>query len=166
HQYWGHNSLAYDEVKYKRMLGAGPFWLRDGGMVSERYCAAATAFQIIQMTRPNFMRDFLAIYFARINSQPSWRPNRGDIVSMWEQLAPIVNGASFRNWLNSQPVFNGKILDPGLYIFGVDRVYGYQSEQHVALSYAAPPTIESRMGDFWSVFDEDAYLLPPWLPLF
>ena len=41
---------------------------------------------------PNFMKEFMALYYLRIQDDPGWRPNRDDLVSMWVTLVPELNG--------------------------------------------------------------------------
>ena len=54
---------------------------------------------------PNFMREFLSLYYRAIREDPDWRPNRSDIVAMWETLVPELSGYPLVEYPDTLPVF-------------------------------------------------------------
>ena len=108
---------------------------------------------------PNFMREFMALYFRRIQDDPGWRPNREDLVDMWEALVPDLNGYPLREYLDTLPVFNGRELDEGAYVLEITRPYGEIGDQQFALAYAIP---DGRL--WWGITEEELDSVPEWVP--
>ena len=38
------------------------------------------------------MKEFMSQYYETIRGDPDWRPNRDDVIDMWEALVPELNG--------------------------------------------------------------------------
>ena len=145
YQYWSAGTTSYDSIKNNRRTGAGDFWPGDSGELI-RYFIASTTLQMIVRENPTFIRDFMSVYFATIRGNPDWRPNRNDIIDMWETLVPALNGYPLRSYLDTLPVFNGRKLDEGIYVLTTIRPYGTIGDQQFAVGYALS-------GDY--CFDQD-----------
>lgn len=157
HQYWSSGTTRYDAMKNIRWTGAGDFWTHNGGQTN-RYSIAATTFQMMIQENPSFMREFMSLYYETIRSDPDWRPNRADVIDMWETLVPELNGYPLGKYLNTLPVFNGHKLDEGVYILETIRAYGESGDQQFALAYAIP---DGRL--WWGIREEELQSVPKWI---
>ena len=72
---------------------------------ANRYSIAATTVQMLIRKNPNFMREFLSLYYRAIREDTDWRPNRNDLVDMWDTLVPELNGYPLADYLDTLPVF-------------------------------------------------------------
>lgn len=136
YQYFSHKAHHIDFVKNLRATGGGDFFADTGaGMYYTRYSIAATVFQHICALRPRFFRDFSETYYHRINTDQQWRPNRSDIITMWEALVPMMNGYPLGEYLDTIPVFNGTKLDKGMYVLSAVRPYGSYGDFQFAPIY-------------------------------
>ena len=158
HQYWNPKTTHYDTVKNLRWTGAGDFFTHVGG-AEHRYSIAATALQMMVRHNPRFMREFMSLYYATIREDPDWRPNRDDLIDMWETVVPELNGYPLRQYLDTLPVFNGRRLDKGLYVLDTIRPYGGSGDQAFALAYAIP---DGRL--WWGALEHELYGVPEWVP--
>ena len=156
-QYWSALTPIYDSIKNRRWTGAGDFWTHTGGQTN-RYSIAATTVQLMVRENPNFMKEFMALYYQTIRDDPYWRPNRNDVIEMWQTVVPEVNGYPLGDYISNLPVFNGRKLDEGLYILDNIRSYGASGGQSFALAYAIP---DGRL--WWGIFDREVWALPQWL---
>ena len=155
-QYWSSGTTRYDAIKNLRWTGAGDFRNPPSGS-PRRYAIAATTFQTMVRENPGFMREFMSLYYETIRSDSDWRPNRADLVDMWETLAPELNGYPLGESLDTLPVFNGRQLDEGAYVLWVTQTYGKTGEQHFALAYAVPN------GRVWVLTEDEVKEVPEWL---
>ncbi len=156
-QYWSSMATSYDAMKNVRWTGAGDFWTPPEGVVN-RYSIAATTVQMMIRENPDFARAFTALYYETIREDPDWRPNRDDLVAMWEVLVPELNGYPLSEYLDTLPVFNGRKLDEGIYILEHRRAYGDGGDQQFAVAYALP---DGRL--WWGVHEEDLQYIPEWV---
>ena len=155
-QYWSKSTTYYDSLKNLRWTGAGQFWT-DNDAAYIRYSISATTIQMMIKENPDFMKQFLSMYYKRIRENPDWRPNRGDIIDMWAALVPALNGYPLKEYLNTIPVFNGRNLDRGIYALTEIRPYGAIGDQQFAVSYAAPN------GRLWDIEENDIKKIPKWV---
>ncbi len=155
-QYWSSGTTRYDAIKNLRWTGAGDFRNPSSGSPS-RYAIVATTFQMMVRENPSFMREFMSLYYETIRSDPDWRPNRADVINMWETLVPELNGYPLGEYLDTLPVFNGRQLDEGAYVLWVTRTYGKTGEQHFAFGYAIPN------GRIWTLTEDEVKEVPEWL---
>ena len=95
YQYWSSQVTNYDAIKSSRWTGGGSFLTHISGP-DTRYSIAATTVQMMVRENPNFMKEFMAIYYETIRGDPNWRTNRDDIVDMWEAVVPELNGIPTR----------------------------------------------------------------------
>lgn len=157
YQYWSAYTTYYDSIKYNRWTRATDFWTHNGGQ-RPRYSIVATTFQMLIQERPTFMPDFMEQYYKKIRENSTWRPNRNDIIDLWESLVPQLNGYKLRVYLDTLPVFTGKKLDPGIYILNTIKPYGLFGEQHFSISYA------NKEGQLWWGLSEDERVtIPSWI---
>ena len=155
-QYWSSGTTHYDAIKNLRWTGAGDFWNPLSG-APLRYDIAATTFQMIIRENPSFMREFMSLYYETIRSDPDWRPNRADVIDMWETLVPELNGYPLGKYLDTLPVFNGRQLDEGAYVLWAIQTYGKTGDQHFALTYAIPG------GTLWALSEDELEEVPEWV---
>lgn len=158
-QYWSDKTTSYDAIKHARWTGAGDFWTHSDGP-GNRYSIAATTVQMLVQEEPTFVRDFMALYYETIRQDPQWRPNRDDVIGMWEAIAPTLNGYPLKTYLNAIPVFNGRKLDEGIYVLQEIRSYGEFGDQQFAVSYAIP---DGRL--WWSVREDELGDIPGWISI-
>jgi len=159
YQYWSSETTYYDAVRHNRDTGTSNFW-DPFGLECDKYSTVATTWQIMMKKNPNLYKEFMEVYYAKINSDPTWRPNREDIIEMWSQLVPYINGIETPQYINSVPVFRGKPYDEGIYVLNVTRPYGSSGDQHLAVTYA------DKDGDAWWGILKDRigeYHLPDWI---
>jgi len=104
---WAARASIHDVIKHQRYTGAGDFWT-DNETVTDRYSIAAMTIQIMQKHDENFFKNMMSRYYDKIESEPDWRPNREDLVELWANELPFINGIDTRAQLNATPVFNGK----------------------------------------------------------
>ena len=157
-QYWSSTTPYYDSIKHRRWTGGGDFWNPPSG-ATNRYSIAATTVQMMVRENPNFMREFMDLYYRTIRDDPDWRPSRDAVIAMWETVVPEINGYPLGKYLATLPVFSGKKLDEGVYILETIRNYGRNGDQQFALSYAIP---DGRL--WWGISEEERKALPPWVP--
>ncbi len=155
-QYWSSGTAIYDAIKNLRWTGAGDFWNPPSG-ADNRYSIAATTVQMMVRENPNFMKEFMSLYYEMIREDPDWRPNRKDMVNLWETVVPELNGNRLSEHLDTLPVFNGRELDEGAYVMQALRSYGEFGDQQFALAYAIPG------GKLWNMSDEDLKDVPEWI---
>lgn len=156
-QYWAGATTYYDAIKNVNWTGAGDFWTHAGGQIN-RFSIAATTIQMMIRENKNFIKDFMHIYYETIREDRGWRPNRDDIISMWETLVPELNGYPLREYLSTVPVFNGRKLDEGAYVLETIRPYGVSGDQQFALSYAIP---DGRLE--WGILKNGLKDVPEWI---
>lgn len=156
-QYWSSQTTSYDAVKGSRWTGAGDFLTPDGAP-DNRYSIAATTVQMMVRENPNFMKEFMALYYETIRENPNWRTNRDDLIEMWEAVVPELNGYPLGEYLDTLPVFNGRKLDEGAYVLENMRNYGLSGGQQFALAYAIP---DGRL--WWGIPEREAKALPHWI---
>lgn len=158
HQYWSAETIHYDMIKNQRYTGAGSF-LVDASTHMSRYSIAATTMQIISKEDSKFYPKMMQKYYDKINSDPTWRPNRNDILSLWAQIVPQINNTETKKYLNSLPVFQGRQLDKGLYILSVIRPYGTSGDQQLAAGYS----LEEGSLYYGLKSKKSIYNLPGWI---
>ena len=157
HQYWAIYTTNYDAIKNVRWTGAGDFWTHTDGPPN-RYTISAATVQMMLKENPDAMKEFMSQYYETIQEDPGWRPNRDDIIDMWEAVAPELNGYPLGEYLDALPVFNGRKLDEGIYVLEVIRSYGEGGDQQFAVSYAAPDgTLE------WGLKEYELDDIPEWI---
>ncbi len=161
YQYWSSKSTYYDLIKYQRWTGAGDFWQPPGGAY-HRYSIAATTFQIMLKENPNAYRSIMQNYYTRINQDSAWRSNRKDLLDIWAQAVPSINGVETHRYLNALPVFQGHKLDEGLYVLSTIRYYGSIGDQQFATSY-----VPSNGMAWWGINKTlfDSYNIPVWIDI-
>ena len=158
YQYWSSQTTSYDAIKTSRWTGAGSFLTHVSGP-DTRYSIAGTTVQMMVRENPNFMREFMTLYYETIRDDPNWRTNRDDLIDMWEAVVPELNGYPLGEYLGTLPVFNGRKLDEGVYILETMRNYGLSGDQQFALAYAIP---DGRL--WWGISEREARALPHWIP--
>ena len=157
-QYWSTRTTYYDAIKNRRWTGAGDFWTHTGGQTN-RYSIAATTVQLMVRENPNFMKEFMALYYQTIRDNPYWRPTRDGVIGMWQTVVPELNGYPLEEYIATLPVFNGRKLNEGLYILETIRNYGVSGDQNFALAYAIP---DGRL--WWGISEGELRALPQWVP--
>lgn len=160
-QYWDGLATYYDTIKHIRSTGAGDFWTPPS-LAEMRYSIAATTVQMMLRKNPNFMTEFMARYYEKIRENFSWRPNRDDVIELWEEVVPELNGYPLRDYLDTVPVFNGRKLDEGIYVLPVIRTYGTTGDQQFAVSYAL---LNGQL--WWGIDPSETWRLarvPSWVP--
>ena len=115
HQYWAVGTSNYDAIKNVRWTGAGEFRTHFDGPLN-RYTISGATVQMMLTENPDAMKGFMARYYEAIRRDPEWRPNREDIIDMWESEVPQLNGYPLGDYLDTLPVFNGRKLDEGVYV--------------------------------------------------
>ena len=162
YQYWPDGATYYDTVKHIRSTGGGDFWTPPS-LADLRYSIAATTVQMMLRKNPNFMTEFMARYYKTIREDFNWRPNRDDVIEIWEYIVPELNGYPLGKYLDTIPVFNGQKLDEGVYILATIRTYGTIGTQQFAVSYALS---DGRL--WWGIEPSDTELIesiPSWVPM-
>lgn len=157
YQYWSSQTTIYDAIKGSRWTGAGDFLTHQSGPAS-RYSIAGTTVQMMVRENPNFMKEFMALYYEKIRGDPNWRTNRDDLIEMWETVVPELNGYPLGEYLGTLPVFSGRKLDEGAYVLESMRHHGLSGDQQFALAYAIP---DGRL--WWGISEREARALPHWI---
>ena len=134
-RYWSRRAAVHDAIKNMRWTGGGDFWNPRHGE-DNRYSIAGTTVQMMVRENPRFMKEFMALYYETIRLDPDWRPNRNDLIAIWEALVPELNGYHLREYLDTIPVFNGTRLDEGAYVLEAMEAYGETGDQQFVLAYA------------------------------
>jgi len=159
YQYWSSRTTFYDSIKYNRWTGAGDFWTHTDGPTS-RYSIAATTFQFMMKENQNAYKEIMQHYFAKITEDPLWRSNREDILDIWSQSVPSINGIPTKIYINAIPVFQGHKLNEGMYILNTVRPYGITGDQQFATSYVLP---DGQV--WWGALKTimESYNIPSWV---
>ena len=134
-RYWSRKAAVHDAIKTIRWTGGGDFWNPPNGQ-HNRYSIAGTTVRMLVREKPIFMQEFMSRYYERIRLNPHWRPNRDDLIAMWEALVPKLNGYPLSAYLDTIPVFNGRRLDQGDYVLEAMEAYGETGDQEFVLAYA------------------------------
>lgn len=149
YQYHSVDAVSYDLIKTQRNTGAGAFWTITGSE-QYRYSAASITMGNIVREYPDFYKDTQAIIYATINNDNSWRPSRANIMAIWKQVAPTVQGIDLETYLNALPVFNGKPLEDGFYIYDMIRQYGSnRGDFQLAFTYSL------KGSEWWNIRSEN-----------
>ena len=98
--------------------------------------ASHSVVRMMVRENPDFMKEFMSLYYERVRLDPDWRPSRDDLIDMWEELVPALNGYPLREYLDTIPVFNGRALDEGTYVLETMEAYGETGDQEFVLAYA------------------------------
>ncbi len=146
HQYNSGITTTYDLFKLQRNTGAGDYWTLRGSDLY-RYSSSATTMQIISKEYPHFYRDTQALIYQAINADKDWRPTRANILTIWQSVAPTVQGVALDKFLNALPVFQGTALTDGFYIQNLTKQFSTSGEQAFSLSYA----LNGR--EWWNIND-------------
>ena len=155
--YWADRTTHYDAIKNVRSTGAGSFWTHYNGAL-DRYTISAATILMMLRENPDAMKEFMSRYYETVREDPDWRPNRDDIIDMWEAVAPELNGYALGEYLDTLPVFNGRRLDEGIYVLESIQSLGGSGTQQFAVSYAAP---DGRL--WWNVLQEELDEVPEWM---
>jgi len=135
HQYNSAYANHYDIVKTQRNTTSGNFWTITGSD-AYRYSSAAVSVQNIAREYPSFYADTQALIYAEINADESWRPTRDNIIDIWSEVAPTVQGTELRTYIDALPVFAGHDMEDGFYIQNLSRHNGGGGDQQFSISYA------------------------------
>ena len=157
YQYWSPGTTYYDAIKNLRWTGGGDFWNPPSGADS-RYSISAATVQMMVVENPNFIKEFMALFYQTIREHTGWRPSRDDLLAMWVTLVPELNGYPLGEFLDTLPVFNGRELDEGAYVLQAPRSYGESGDQQFALAYAIP---DGRL--WWGIREEELDSVPEWI---
>ena len=111
---WAHNASGYDVQKHNAMLQGGDLW-SDDATTSDRYGIVAMAVLNFMAYDENFFKNTRNAHTDIILSDSSKILNREDIVSLWENALPSVNGVNMRDYLNAMPSFDGVKLEQRFY---------------------------------------------------
>lgn len=165
YQYWSSRTTYNDLIKHIRLTGAGDFWTPGSGYGARlRYSIAATTYQEFVKAHPNFYKDTQKIYYDRINTDSTWRPNREDLIDIWKTVLPTVNGIPLPKYVDAMPVFNGHKLATGPYVLNQSRPYGEFGDKQFAIAYA---NIYGKL--WWGIKNDDNSALsqiPSWIDRF
>jgi len=161
---WSAKTSTYDMHKHQRFTGGGDFWI-DGMSTNTRYNASAVTMQILLNHDKYFMKKVLANYYDKIEGEPDWRPNRDDLIELFANVVPEVNGIDTKDYLNALPVMRGRKLDEGVYPIILDNANARDGgSQTVYAGYA-----DRVSGHLWLHNVKDANLakhaLPSWLKI-
>ena len=157
-RYWANRTTQYDAVKNDRATGSGEFGTHYNG-VRDRYDISAGTVLIMLRENPDAVKEFMSLYYEAIREDPDWRPNRNDIIDMWEAVTTELNGYPLRDYLDTLPVFNGRKLDEGVYVLQNIWTFGTSGSQRFAVAYAAP---DGWL--WWRVQEDKVGDVPEWLP--
>ena len=148
YQYHSSHTNHIDIVRHQRNTGAGNFWTTTGSYLY-RYNVAATIVQYIVKEYPNFYTDTQAKIYTEINSDEAWRPTRTNILDIWSQVAPTVQGIELAKYIDALPVFKGDALEDGFYIQNITRQYGGDGDQQFSIAYV----LNGR--EWWALEEKD-----------
>lgn len=162
---WSAKTSTYDLHKHDRFTGAGDFWV-DSTSTNTRYNAAAVTAQLLVGHDKYFMKKVLANYYDKITAEPNWRPNRNDLIDLFAEVVPMVNGIDTKDFLNALPVYNGKKLEEGVYPIVINSSNGRDGgQQTIYVAYA-----DKVRGDFWFSYvrknNVAQYGFPSWFKVF
>lgn len=135
YQYSSPHANHYDVTKLQRQTTAGGFWTITGSH-EYRYNSAAVTVQNISIEYPNFYKDTQARIYEEINADETWRPTRTNILDIWSEVAPTVQGIELHKYIDALPVFKGAAMDDGFYLQSVIRQYGGSGDIQFAVAYA------------------------------
>lgn len=120
-QTWRGKAYDFDLVFGEPSLHGGTFW--SDKFTEYRYENAGGAFTVIANQRDGVLKDFLKVFYAESEQNPSWdwTRNANDIFELWEQELPQINGIDTSDWLNHVGLFNGKPIEQKLYVSYLDE---------------------------------------------
>ena len=152
-QTWRSKVYDFDLVFGEPSLHGGTFW--SDKYTEYRYENAGGAFTVIANQRDGVLRDFLRVFYAESEQNPSWdwTRNANDIFELWEQELPQINGIDTSDWLNHVGLFNGKPIEQKLYVSYLD--------EKVFIMYP------DKQGNFSWKYSQSAFDLqniPSWFP--
>jgi hypothetical protein len=158
YQYWSYATTFYDSIKFNAMT-YGEFWDITAS-VKYKYSIAATTWQSMLLENPDVYKEVMSKYYQRINNDPSWRPNRDDLIDIWAHAVPSLFGMDLRSYLDALPVFHESRYPEGMHVLSSIRPYGSYGDQQFAVTYA------NKDGEgWWGIEKErlDEYNLPAWI---
>ena len=152
-QTWRGKAYDFDLVFGEPSLQGGTFW--SDKYTEYRYENSGGAFTVIANQRDGVLRDFLRVFYAESERNPSWdwTRNANEIFELWEQELPQINGIDTSDWLNHVGLFNGKPIEQKLYVSFID--------EKVFIMYP------DKQGNFSWKYSQSAFDLqniPSWFP--
>ena len=159
---WSGRFSNFDLVKHQRWSAGGDFWICPLTS-NDRYNISAVLFQIFNAHDKDFYKKVMSKFYERINTDPSFRPNRDNIIDLWSSVVPYVNGIPSKQYLNAIPALNGRLLDNEFYAVVLpDGKFRNGGSQKLFCAFA-----DSKRGEFWwssSIMDSNIneFGIPSW----
>ena len=163
---WSGRFSNYDLVKHQRWTGGGDFWI-DPMTSNDRYNISAVLFQVFMAHDKDFYKKVMSKFYETINNDPTFRPNRENIIALWASVLPVVNGIPTEHYLNAMPVLNGRKLDPEFYAIALpDAKMKKGGTQKLFCAFP-----DAKKGEFWwssSIYDSNIndFEIPSWFGKF
>ena len=163
---WSGRFSNYDLVKHQRWTGGGDFWICPI-TTSDRYSISAVLFQVLVSHDKDFYKNVMTKFYETINTDPTFRPNRENLIDLWASVLPEVNGIPTKHYLKAMPILNGHKLDNEFYAVALPN--GRLSSGGSQKIFCAFSDI--KRGEFWwssSIYDSNLneFGIPSWFGKF
>jgi len=111
------------ELLNQPSLSAQSFWAKSltdcsGLMTIWRHSAALSAWLKVYIEKPTFFSDFNALYYQRVQADPTTSSDLGKLKAICGQIVPTVEGLPFSDWYSQQYVLQVESqAGPKLYVW-------------------------------------------------
>ena len=115
---------TFDFTRGDQFMSCGNLWY-DPSSIHHRYAIAGDTFRILTTHDEHFMRKALDKYYAKIDADMTYRPSAENLINVFAEVLPEVNGVKTKNFLENLPWFSGKKIQNRLHIVNLENHQGW-----------------------------------------
>lgn len=115
---------TFDFTRGDQFMSCGNLWY-DPSSIHHRYAIAGDTFRILTTHDEQFMQKALDKYYAKIDSDMTYRPSAENLINVFAEVLPEVNGVKTKKFLENLPWFSGKKIPNRLHIVNIENHQGW-----------------------------------------
>lgn len=152
---------TFDFSHGDQFMSGGNLW-HDPSSIHYRYAVAGDTFRILTAHDEFFMRKALDNYYAKIDADIKYRPSAENLIEVFAEVLPEVNGVDTKKFLENLPWMSGKNIPNQLHIANMENHQGWGGGQP-----SIYPAFANKNGKTYQYYAKRSSLenhgLPTWL---
>ena len=152
---------TFDFSHGDQFMSGGNLW-HDPSSIHHRYAVAGDTFRILTAHDEFFMRKALDNYYAKIDADIKYRPSAENLIEVFAEVLPEVNGVDTKKFLENLPWMSGKNIPNQLHIANMENHQGWGGGQP-----SIYPAFANKNGKTYQYYAKRSSLenhgLPTWL---